>query len=122
MIFSVISAVVLGVTGVYMLLSGKYAITRRMALIPLAMAAMETAMCGALDWGMFPALTAVLVLCRLTVLFCCHRVLKKDMAMERNRRRRREVWRRIAATAPQACVIAPATAGKVVAMPTRRAG
>ena len=89
MVFSVISAAVLGATGVYMLLSGKYAVTRRMAFIPFAMAAMEVAMCGALDWGMFPVLTAVLTACRLTVLFCCSRVLKKDAAMERNRRRRR---------------------------------
>ena len=122
MIFSVISAVLLGVTGVYMTISGKYAITRRMAWIPFAMAAMEIAMCGALDWGMFPVLTAVLTACRLTVLFCCNRVLKRDVAMERNRRRRREVWRRIAATEPQACIIRSAPAGNVVAMPMRRVG
>ena len=77
MVFSIVSAVALGVAGVYMLLSGKYAVTRRMALIPLAMAAMEIAMCGVLDWGMFPVLTAVLVACRLTVLVCCNRVLKR---------------------------------------------
>ena len=91
MIFGVISAVVLGVTGVYMILNGKYASTRRMAWIPLAMTAMEISMCGVLDWGMFPVLTVILVACRLTVLFCCSRVLKKDAAMERNRRRRRGV-------------------------------
>ena len=122
MVFSVISAVVLGVAGVYMMMSGKYAVTRRMAWIPLSMAAMEVVMCGVLDWGMFPALTAVLLLCRVTVLFCCQRVLKRDAAIDRNRRRRREVWRRIAATEPQAVVLETAAVGNVVAFPTRRVG
>ena len=105
MVLSVLAAAVLAATGAYMLISGRYAATRRMAWIPFAMAAMELAMCGALDLGAYPVLTTILMACRLTVLVCCNRVLKRDAAMERNRRRRRAVWRHIAATAPEAFVI-----------------
>ncbi|MBR2338362.1 MAG: hypothetical protein IKA63_02720 [Clostridia bacterium] len=105
MVLSILAAAVLAATGCYMIINGRYAATRRMSWIPLAMAAMELAMCGALDLTAYPLLTAILMLCRVTVLFCCHRVLKRDAAMERNRRRRRAVWRHIAATAPEACIV-----------------
>lgn len=105
MIVSVIAATVLGATGLYMVFSGKYASTRKLSWIPFAMAAMELAMCGALDLAVYPVLTAILMACRFTVLFSCHRIMKYDAAMERNRRRRRAVWRHIAATVPEACII-----------------
>jgi len=91
MLWSVIAAAVLGATGLHMIFSGKYATTRRMSWIPFAMAAMELAMCGALDLAAYPVLTAILMVCRLTVLVCCYRVLKIDAAMERTRQRRRAV-------------------------------
>ncbi len=116
MIWSVIAATVFGATGLYMIMSGRYASTRRMSWIPFAMGTMELAMCGALDVTAYPILTAILMACRLTVLFCCNRVLKLDAAKERNRRRRRAVWRHIAATAPEACVIG----GKDTAAAARR--
>lgn len=100
MILSVVTATVFGVVGLYMVINGKYAFTRKMSWIPLSMAAMELAMCGALELWRFPVLTAILMACRLTVIFCCRGVLKRDAAMERNRRRRRAVWRHIAATEP----------------------
>lgn len=105
MLWSVIAAAVLGATGLHMIFSGKYATTRRMSWIPFAMAAMELAMCGALDLAAYPVLTAILMVCRLTVLVCCYRVLKIDAAMERTRQRRRAVWQYIAATAPEACLV-----------------
>lgn len=115
MVLSILSAVLLATTGCYMIFNGRYAASRRMSWIPLAMAAMELAMCGTLDVTAYPLLTAILMLSRTTVLFCCHRVLKRDAATERNRRRRRAVWRYIAATAPEACVVS----GNVTALPSR---
>lgn len=96
MIFSVVTAAVFGAVSLYMITAAKYTVTRRMAWIPLSMAAMELAMCGVLAMGDYPVLTAVLMLCRLTVLTCCTLSMKRDAAMVRNRRRRREVWRRVA--------------------------
>ena len=96
MIFSVVTAAVFGAVSLYMMVAAKCTVTRRMAWIPLSMAAMELAMCGVLAMGDYPVLTVVLMLCRLTVLTCCTLSMKRDAAMVRNRRRRREVWRRVA--------------------------
>lgn len=96
MVFSVVTAAVFGAVSLYMITAAKYTVTRRMAWIPLSMSAMELAMCGVLAMGEYPILTAVLMLCRLVVLTCCTLSMKRDAAMVRNRRRRREVWRRVA--------------------------
>lgn len=95
MIFSVVAAAVFGAMSLYMTTAARYTVTRRMAWIPLTMAAMELAMGGALLWLEYPVLTVVLMFCRITVLLCCVLSMKKDAAMERNRRRRREVWRHV---------------------------
>lgn len=105
MIVSSVTALVLIATGVYMVIGSRYAVTRRMAWIPFVMAAMELAMFGALDLTAYPILTVILMSCRFTVVVCCAKAMKRDAAMERNRRRRRQVWRHIAATAPEACLI-----------------
>lgn len=105
MVLSVITATVFGVVGLYMVVNGTYSFTRKMSWIPFAMAAMELAMCGALELLRYPVLTVILMACRLTVVLCCRGVLKRDAAMERNRRRRRAVWRHIAATEPSFCVM-----------------
>ncbi len=95
MVFSVVTAAVFGAVSLYMLVAAKCTVTRRMAWIPLSMAAMELAMCGVLAMGEYPVLTVILMLCRLTVLACCALSMKRDAAVVRNRRRRREVWRRV---------------------------
>ncbi len=97
MIFSVVVAAVFGAISLYMITAAQYSVTRKMAWIPLSMAAMELAMGGALLWWEYPVLTAVLMLCRMTVLTCCVVSMKRDAAMARNRRRRREVWRYVTA-------------------------
>lgn len=105
MVLNVLFSAALATAGLYMIFTGKYASTRRMSWIPLSMAAMELAMFGAFSALEYPIITLLLLACRGTVLVCCAGALKRDAAMERNRRRRREVWRRVAATAPEACVI-----------------
>ncbi len=105
MILNVLFSAALTTAGLYMILNGKAAATRRMSWIPLSMAAMELAMFGALPVLEYPIITVVLLACRVTVLTCCAKALKRDAAAQRNRRRRREVWRRVMATAPEACII-----------------
>ena len=105
MVLNVVFSALLTTAGLYMIFTGKYAATRRMSWIPLSMAAMELAMFGALPVLEYPIITLLLLASRGMVLFCCVRVLKQDAAMERNHRRRREVWRRVAITAPETCVI-----------------
>ena len=96
MVFSVIAAAVFATAGLYMMTAAKFTVTRRMAWIPSSMAAMELAMCGVLAMFDYPILTLILMACRMTVLTCCAVSMKRDAAMARNRRRRREVWRRVA--------------------------
>lgn len=95
MVFSVIAAAVFGAASLYMITAAKNTVTRRMSWIPLSMAAIELAMCGALAMWDFPILTVILMACRVTVLACCALAMKRDAAIERNRRRRRAVWRRV---------------------------
>lgn len=112
MILSVITATVFGAIGLYMVMSGRYAVTRRLSWIPFSVAAMELALCGALDILAHPILSVILFACRITILVCCHRIVKRDAAMVRNHQRRRAVWRHIAATAPEALMVLPSPAQK----------
>ncbi len=110
MLLSVATATVFGAVGLYMVINGKYAFTRKMSWFPFVMAVLELALCGALEVWNYPVLTAILMACRVAILLCCRGVLKRDAAMERNRRRRRAVWRRIAATEPAFCLVQGTTA------------
>ena len=97
MIWSVMAAVVLAAVSLNMAMKERKTLSHRMAWIPGVMAAMELAMCGVLMMGEYPVLTLLLMMCRATVLVCCSLALKRDEANARNRRRRREVWRRVTA-------------------------
>lgn len=95
MTLSVVTAAIFGAVSLYMMVAAKCAVTRYMAWIPLSMAAIEVAMCGMLALGEYPVLTIVLMGCRATVLTCCSLAMKRDAAIERNRRRRRWVLRQV---------------------------
>lgn len=97
MFLSLLAAALFAVVSLNMMAKERKTLSRRMAWIPGVMAAMELAMCGALLLWEYPILTVILMACRLTVLACCSLALKKDAACARNRRRRREVWRRVTA-------------------------
>ncbi len=112
MILSVITATVFGAIGLYMVMSGRYAVTRRLSWIPFTVAAMELALCGALNIAAYPILSVILFACRITILVCCHRIVKRDAAMARNHQRRRAVWKHVAATAPEALVVLASPAQK----------
>lgn len=96
MFISVLAAAVFGAVSFTMIAKERGSLSRRMAWIPGAMALMELAMCGALLVWDYPLLTLILFACRGVVLTCCSLALKRDAAVARNRRRRREVWRRVA--------------------------
>lgn len=105
MFWSLLTAAVFGATGVYMIAKGHYSLTRRMAVIPLLVMTVELILCGMLDAAGYPLFTVILTAARLTMLVCCRKAMKADAAKARNFARRQKVWRRIAMTAPQACVI-----------------
>lgn len=96
MILNVIVAVVFGAITFYMATKEHHTVAYRMAWIPGVMAMMELAVCGIVFTAVPPVIEVVLMLCRITVFLCCSLALKKDAARARNRRRRREVQRRVA--------------------------
>ena len=91
MILSLCSIAAMAGLFLYMFNKAKFARTRRMALLPLAGGVMEGIAAGALTPGLFPVLTAVLVVLRLTILLCCAGAMRQDAAMacRRSRIRRR---------------------------------
>lgn len=105
MFWSFLTAAVFGTTGIYMLAKGHYAATRYMAVIPLLVMAVELIFCETMNTGGYPLFTVILTAARLGMLVCCRKAMKADAAKARNFARRQKVWRRIAMTAPQACVV-----------------
>ncbi|MBP3435297.1 MAG: hypothetical protein J6K62_03080 [Clostridia bacterium] len=96
MTLNVIVAAVFGAVTLYMATKEHRTVAYRMAWIPGVMAMMELAVCGIVFTAVPMALEVILMVCRITVLVCCSLALKKDAAKARNRRRRREVQRRVA--------------------------
>ena len=86
---SIMSVIVMGAMFLYMVNKAKFAVTRRMALIPLGACVMEALATGLLTPLAFPILTLVLVTLRLIILTCCVGAIRQDAVMARNRVRRR---------------------------------
>ena len=96
MTFRVIVALVFGALTFYMATKEEHTVSHRMAWIPGTMAVMELAVCGVIFTAVPWTIEALLMASRITVFACCSVALKRDVARERNRRRRREVQRRVA--------------------------
>lgn len=96
MIINVLTAAVFGAVCFTMLTKERGTLSRRMAWIPGSMALVELVMCGVIFAWDYPILSLILFVCRGVVLSCCSLAMKRDAAAERNRRRRRAVWRRVA--------------------------
>ena len=106
MLWSSLNVVAMTILFVYMVNRAKCAETRKLALVPLATAAVELLTAGLLRPGLYPALTAVLIAMRLVIIGCCVAALRRDATMARNRARRRARARRIAAVeAPRLRVV-----------------
>ena len=102
MLLSLCSIVAMAGMFFYMFHKAKFARTRRMALLPLAGAVMEGIAAGALTPGLFPVLTAALVVLRLAILLCCAGAMRQDAAMARRRSR---IRRRMAAEMAKEAIV-----------------
>lgn len=91
MLLSLLNILLLGGMFLYMLNKSQGKTARHLALVPLTMCVMEIILLGVLDAALYPALTAVLVLMRATVLACCVLAMRADAlaARARSRSRRR---------------------------------
>lgn len=88
MLLSLINILVMGALFVYMVSKAQFAVTRRMALIPLCVCAVEMLVFGLLQAELFPVLTAVLTVLRGVMVLCCVTAMRRDAAMARRRARR----------------------------------
>lgn len=89
MLWSSLNVVVMTILFMYMVNKAKCAETRKLALVPLATAAVELLAAGLLRPGLYPALTALLIAMRLVIIGCCVAALRRDAAMAKSRARRR---------------------------------
>lgn len=88
MLWSSLNVVVMTILFMYMVNKAKCAETRKLALVPLATAAVELLAAGLLRPGLYPALTALLIAMRLVIIGCCVAALRRDAAMAKSRARR----------------------------------
>ena len=116
MLWSSLNVVVMTILFMYMVNKAKCAETRKLALVPLATAAVELLAAGLLRPGLYPALTALLIAMRLVIIGCCVAALRRDAAMAKSRARRRARARRAAVEAPRLRVVPkpPQSAGRAV--------
>ena len=105
MLWSSLNVVVMTILFMYMVNKAKCAETRKLALVPLATAAVELLAAGLLRPGLYPALTALLIAMRLVIIGCCVAALRRDAAMANSRARRRARARRAAVEAPRLRVV-----------------
>ncbi len=78
MFLNVISALVMGGMFLYMWNRARFATARKAALVPLAVCVLEMLSMGMLSPAAFPALTALLVFLRLSILAGCAGVMQED--------------------------------------------
>lgn len=117
---NLVSVLVMGMTFLYMLNKAHFAQTRRLALVPLGFCAVDMLCAGAVAFGAFPVITAMLIALRLTVLLCCAAAMRRD-AIAARRAARRRAQRAMAAQSPQVEVAPPvASSGCVVSLQAAR--
>ncbi|MBQ8752016.1 MAG: hypothetical protein IJZ13_02815 [Clostridia bacterium] len=77
--------------GMFLLMWNKATLTstRRMAMLPLGICVVEVLTFGLLTVGLFPVLSVLLWMARLTVFACCGMKLRQDRMVARRRVRRR---------------------------------
>lgn len=93
MIWNLLNVVWMGVLTLVMAKRAKFSAGRRMMYIPLAMCMMEIMLIKVLTPGLAPALTALLVVARLTVTGCCVGELRREKAYMKRRARIRRLAR-----------------------------
>lgn len=80
---SLVSILLMGATFLYMINKAHFTQTRRVALVPLGFCAVDMLCAGAVPFGTYPIITAMLVILRLAVLLCCVGAMRKDTVAAR---------------------------------------
>ena len=93
MVIGVMSIAAMVAMAGYMAVRARFAATRRLIAVPLAMAAAEGFLFGLVSAVSNPAVFAVLIASRLTVLVCCALAMRADRDEAKARVRRRNRFR-----------------------------
>lgn len=88
---------VLAALGAFMLLKGKFGITRQAAWGPIAIAVIDAAMAAQLDFSLTPVLSAILLGLQAVILLCGTFLLYQDRVHARSKALRRQRRRALAA-------------------------
>ncbi|MCI8554326.1 MAG: hypothetical protein HFJ80_05205 [Clostridiales bacterium] len=88
MIISILSLIAMAGMALYMLLHARYAVTRKVAAVPLAVCVMELMVFGVTAPVGFPVLTMLLIAMKTLILLCCAGAMRRDMMQARRRERR----------------------------------
>ncbi len=93
MVISIVSITACVMMTGYMLIRARFAVTRRVAMVPLLMAAGEAAMFGLLSGVSNPAVLLLLLAARATVLVVCAMAMRNDREAYKARVRMRNRFR-----------------------------
>ena len=93
MVISVMSIVAMVTMAGYMTVRARFAVTRRLIVVPLCMAAGEGFLFGLVSAVSNPAVLTVLIASRLTVLAVCGMAMRADRDEAKARARRRNRFR-----------------------------
>lgn len=94
---SLLTIFLMGGTFIYMMWKAEYAQTRRVALVPLGVCAVEMLLFGLHQGGGPLAVTLLLWAAKAVVLACCAGAMRQDAARAQRRQRRRAVRRTVEA-------------------------
>lgn len=94
---SLLTIFLMGGTFIYMMWKAEYAQTRRVALVPLGVCAVEMLLFGLHQGGGTLAVTVLLWAARAVILACCAGAMRQDAARAQRRQRRRAVRRTVEA-------------------------
>ena len=95
MIANLVTILIMGMTFLYMMTKAQYAETRRVALIPLGVCAVEMLLFGLHQGGGAFIVTLLLWVSRAAILVCCAGAMRRDAARAQRRQRRRAVRRTV---------------------------
>ncbi len=99
-----------------MCIGGKYGVTKQLALVPTAIAALDMYLAPQIDPSLTMVVSIFAILLQVAVLLGAAAVLHEDRVRTRNKMRRRERRREVAARrAALTCVSEPRTASRVCA-------
>lgn len=96
-IMTIILDVLLVAVAAAMVISGKYGITKQLAMVPTAIAALDIYLAPQIDPSLTMALSVIAALLQVVILLGAAAVLHEDRVRTRNKMRRRQRRREVAA-------------------------